>query len=86
MLLDLPAPIYLSSAAALAIAGFAWRKWPLITARFYQERHSRDYRLWEMALTTTPRSPSPQPTSPTASARKPRRFEIAVYLSIKRCK
>jgi hypothetical protein len=81
MLLDLPAPIYLTSAAALAVAGFAWLKWPLITARFYQERHSRDYRLWEMALMTSPR-----PASPVSQARKPRRFEIAVYLSIKRCK
>jgi hypothetical protein len=81
MLLDLPAPIYLSSAAALAVAGFAWLKWPRVTTRFYQERHSRDFRLWEVALMT-----SPPPASPSTPARKPRRFEIAVYLSIKRCK
>jgi hypothetical protein len=81
MFLDLPAPIYLSSAAALAVAGLAWLKWPLITTRFHQERHNRDFRLWEMALMTSPRS-----TSPSAPARKLRRFEIAVYLSIKRCK
>lgn len=81
MLLDLPAPIYLSSAAALAVAGLAWLKWPHITTRFYQERHSRDFRLWEVALMTSPR-----PASPVTPARKPRRFEIAVYLSIKRCK
>lgn len=84
MLLDLPAPIYLSSAAALTVVGLAWLKWPLITTRFYQERHSRDFRLWEMALTTAPRPASPR--SPVAPARKPRRFEIALYLSIKRCK
>lgn len=84
MLLDLPAPIYLSSAVALAIAGLAWLKWlkwPHITTRFHQERHSRDFRLWEVALMTSPR-----PASPVTPARKRRRFEIAVYLSIKRCK
>jgi hypothetical protein len=81
MLLDLPASIYLSSAAALSVGALAWLKWPRITTRFYQERHSRDYRLWEMAMMTSPRS-----ASPVTPARKPRRFEIALYLSIKRCK
>ncbi|MDB5601390.1 MAG: hypothetical protein JWN71_3434 [Xanthobacteraceae bacterium] len=80
MLLEMPAPIYLSS-AALAVAALAWLKWPRITTRFYQERHSRDFRLWEVALMT-----SPPPASPVTPARKARRFEIAVYLSIKRCK